>query len=161
MNQRGGDIKVTAINGTTLQTSAVALSGVGFSGYDVAVNPRTNKVYVSGGELLAIIDGKTLASQTLAIAAASGLIAVNAATDRVYFRSKQSSGSLDSVTVMDGSTLNTTVVSTGQNAAAILVDEKQNQVYAVNADSGIVTVIDGASNVTTTLPAGYGPGALP
>ena len=60
------------INGTTLQTSAVTLNGVPFSGYDAAVNPHTDKVYVSGGELLAVIDGKTLTSQTITIGDALG-----------------------------------------------------------------------------------------
>src|SRR5215469_1042723 len=85
---------------------------VGFSGYDAAVNLRTNKVYVSGGELLAIIDGKTLSSQTTTIGDARGLIAVNAASNTVYFLSKSSSGSQDSVTVMDGSSVATSVVPT-------------------------------------------------
>lgn len=155
---RGGTSEVTAIDGATLQTSAVTLNGVPFSDYEVAANPSTNKIYVSGGELLAIIDGKTLSLQTITIGDSAGLIAVNSATDKIYFRSKRSAGSQDSVTVMDGSTLNTSVVPTGQNPAAIIVDEALNQVYVVNSDSGTVTVIDGASNATTTLAAGRSPG---
>jgi DNA-binding beta-propeller fold protein YncE len=120
---RGGSTKVTKINGTTLQTSAVALNGVPLSIYDVAVNPRTNKIYVSGGELLATIDGKTLSSQlssqTMTIGDSEGLIAVNAATNKIYFRSKESAGSQDSVTVMDACSLATSVVPTGQYPASI------------------------------------------
>ena len=158
---RGGSTEDIKIDGTTLQTSAVALNGVGPSICDVAVNPRTNKIYVSAGELLAIMDGKTLSSQlssqTMTIGDSEGLIAVNAATNKLYCRSKESAGSQDSVTVMDGSSLATSVVPTGQYPASIVVDEGIDQTYVVNRDSGTVTVIDGASNATTTLPAGYSP----
>lgn len=154
---RGGSTEVTKIDGTTLQTSSVPLNGASFSSYDVAVNSLTNKVYVSGGELLAIIDGKTLSTQTMTIGGFAGLIAVNSATNNIYFRSKESAASPDSVTVMDGSTLVATTVPTGQYAAAIVVDEGINQTYVVNRDSATVTVIDGASNATTTLPVAYAP----
>jgi DNA-binding beta-propeller fold protein YncE len=46
---------------------------------------------------------------------------------------------------MDGSTLGTTIVPTGQNTVSIIVDEVEDQIYVVNnEESGTVTVIDGA-----------------
>jgi YVTN family beta-propeller protein len=72
------------------------------------------------------------------------------------------------VTVIDGATNATTTVPAGNGPWAIAVNTVTNQIYVANSNtvinqeyvpntSGTVTVIDGATNATTTVPVGSDP----
>ena len=51
-------------------------------------------------------------------------------------------------------------VSTGTSPSALAVDPITDQIYVVNQSSNDVTVIDGATNATTTVAAGTDPIAV-
>jgi len=51
-------------------------------------------------------------------------------------------------------------VATGGNPIAVAADPLTNQIYVANKGSGTVTVIDGATNATTTVTVGNGPDAI-
>jgi len=164
---------VTVIDGAS---NAVGSVNVGPCPGGIAVNPVTNTVLVPLGEHVAVIDGATNAVTTVAVPAYS--LAVNSTTDKIY----TVSGS-NVTQVIDGATLSTTAVfaavTTPQEVVA--VDATTNKVYVTNAayasqavgepdhncpgafcNPGSVTVIDGATNATTTLidPHASGPAAL-
>jgi DNA-binding beta-propeller fold protein YncE len=123
----------------------------------LAANPVTNKVYVvtedSRGPI-GVIDGGTLAYRyyTSPLAQAPKAVAVNPVTNKIY-------AAFDGqVMVMDGATESFTFIPSGTSGAgpvALGINASTNRIYAPNAD-GTLTVIDGATNATTTLsiPAG-------
>jgi len=51
-------------------------------------------------------------------------------------------------------------VGAGDNPGAVAVNLVTNKIYVTNYESHTVTVIDGATNTTTTVTAGEGPGAV-
>jgi YVTN family beta-propeller protein len=51
----------------------------------------------------------------------------------------------------------TTTIATGTSPYAVAVNPVTNRVYIANQSSSNVTVIDGATNATTTVPAGSSP----
>jgi DNA-binding beta-propeller fold protein YncE len=131
----------------------------------LAVNELTNKIYTAASGGTVVIDGATSATTLIVDPNAkigggrpSGL-AVNPATNRIYVANTGGN-----VTVIDAST-NTTSTVTDPNAngmvpTAVAVNPVTNKIYVVNATPnpgpggtgpGNVTVIDGATNSTTTV----------
>jgi len=126
---------------------AITTVPVGFPGGGIVVNPVTDKIYVSSGNAMRVIDGGTNASSLVPNANAS---VVNTVTNRIYGAGGITSGVPEHpfVTVTDGATDATTTLA--GISGAIAVNAVTNKVYVANA-LGNVTVIDGATNATTTL----------
>ena len=171
---------VTVIDGTTNSTTTVqaALHPVA-----VAVNEATNTIYVAnagfGGPFgngdrgsVTVIDGATNLTATVGDPNANGprAVAVNSATNMVYVANLWTGN----VTVIDGAT-NSTVTVTDPNASgiqsvAVAVNALTNKIYVANNNvlglsntmAGNVTVIDGATNSTTTVtdPSAISPVAV-
>jgi len=129
--------------------------------HDVAVDPGSNRVYVTATypvntPRVAVIDG---GSNTVVATVPVGLsplgIAVNLATSRVYVTGRDS----DNVTVIDGAT--NTVMATvpvGLSPVGVAVNPTTNLIYVANWEGDSVSVIDGGSNtVVATVPAGDWP----
>jgi YVTN family beta-propeller protein len=124
---------------------------------DIAVNPVTNKIYVSvGNHRVAIIDGATNATSTVAVGRGPGALGVNPATNKVYVANANS----EHVTVIDGATNATATIAVGRGASAIAVNPATDKVYVANARSDGVTVIDGSTNGTATVAVGHHPDAV-
>jgi len=164
-NYVSGDVII--INGATNSTTTVA---AGLRPVAVAVNEATNKIYVAdhgsalqlGGDpgSVTVIDGVTGSTTTVIDpnAVVPNALAVNSVTNKIYVANFLSSN----ITVIDGNTNATTTI-TDPNAAnltvyAIAVNETTNKIYVANndidrpgANPGNITVIDGATNSTTTL----------
>jgi DNA-binding beta-propeller fold protein YncE len=138
---------LTVIDGATNATTVI--NGC-FT--DVAVNSVTNKIYVPGG----VIDGATNSVTTLS--AGGSVVAVNPVTNKIY---EASAGGY--TYVIDGATNSITTAidpnALSLNPAAITVNPVTNKIYVTNNCLGIlgctnpgnVTVINGATNSTTTL----------
>jgi DNA-binding beta-propeller fold protein YncE len=117
---------------------------------DVAVDSVTNKIYVPS----AVIDGATNAVTNLS--AGGNVVAVNPLTNKIYVANRAGY-----TYVIDGATNSiTTVIDPNAlylNPAAIAVNPVTNKIYVANNalpfsnPPGNVTVIDGATNSTTTL----------
>jgi YVTN family beta-propeller protein len=158
---------VTIIDGSTNSTTTVP---AGLRPVAVAVNEATNKIYVAnhgdalqfGGDpgSVTVIDGATGSTTTVIDpnAVVPNAVAVNSVTNKIYVANFLSSN----ITVIDGNTnANTTI--TDPNAAnltvyAIAVNETTNKIYVANndidrpvANPGSITVVDGATNSTTTI----------
>lgn len=135
---------------------------VGKVPYDVAVNRKTNRVYVVNkkSSTVTVIDGKT--DKTIATVKAGAdaqAVAINETTNKIYVANVSgidANGSPDatkpgSITVIDGKTNKTTTVRAELEPIAIAINEKTNTIYVANQGSNDVTVIDGKSNETTSI----------
>jgi YVTN family beta-propeller protein len=146
--------------------SPIALTDPGTEPVAIAVNSATSKVYVANFQSgnITVVDGATNVLSTITDPKAvnpTGL-AINQTTNTIYVTN---SGS-NNVTVIDGQT--DSVVSTvpvGTFPIAVAVNPQTNFVYVANHGNsnannpGSVSVIDGATNTTTTLtdPKAIGP----
>ena len=173
------DNTISVIDGATNNTTSV---NVGIYPYAVAVNAVTNKIYVAnkcGNDpscnspgTVTVIDGATLSTTNVAVGYTPKAVAVNEVTNKIYVANRcgndPSCHSPGTVTVIDGATNNTSTVNVGvyPNAAnAVAVDSVTNQIYVSNncgndltcSSPGTVTVIDGATNNTTTVNVGFYP----
>jgi DNA-binding beta-propeller fold protein YncE len=149
-----GAASITVIDGAT--NSATSLPGGCPAA--VAVNTVTNKIYFPGG----VIDGATNSVTPLPGGGSLtdvSAVAVNPVTNKIYV-----GGQNGNVTVIDGVTNSATTVTdpnaNGLNSASIAVNSVTNKIYVANNALGIfgvgtnpgnVTVIDGATNSTTTV----------
>jgi YVTN family beta-propeller protein len=136
-------------------------ANVGQTPGGIAVNTRTNTIYVTGeySSDVSVIDGKTCNARVtsgcrtkpvhvLAGPGARG-IAVNETTNTVYIANTAA----NTVSVINGASCNATVhTGCGQKAAAapvgisprrVAVDELTNTIYVTNAGSDSVTMLDG------------------
>lgn len=134
-----GSIKI--IDGATNAVTSIA---AGVNPVDVAVNPTSNKAYVSnqGNSRVTIVDGITNAAVSVAVNI-PGEIGVNPATNKVYVIHETGPGGM---TVIDGATNTTSPVSVGSSPHDIAVNPATNKVYvAISGGSGSVQAIDGAT----------------
>jgi DNA-binding beta-propeller fold protein YncE len=158
----------TVIDGATNSTTTIP---AGVRPDAVAVNIVTNKIYVANGGnaspfgggdpgSITVIDGATDSTTTVTDPNANGprALAVNEVTNKVYVANFWSGN----VTVIDGATNSTTTVTdpnaNGLAVFALAVNQVTNKIYVLNNNTdrvgsspGSVTVIDGATNSTTTV----------
>ena len=147
---------------------------VGVSPSAIAVNPDTNKTYVTNGgswpnnpgNTVTVIDGRTLSTSTVDVGYFPTILAVNSVTNKIYVAnycgtSETCNGSgPDTVTVIDGTTLSTTTVTVGYGPQGIAINSVTNKIYVANTNGNNVTVIDGATLSTATVAVGSLPGAV-
>jgi YVTN family beta-propeller protein len=147
---------------------------VGVSPSAIAVNPDTNKTYVTNGgswpnnpgNTVTVIDGRTLSTSTVDVGYFPTILAVNSVTNKIYVAnycgtSETCNGSgPDTVTVIDGTTLSTTTVTVGYGPQGIAINSVTNKIYVANTNGNNVTVIDGATLSTATVAVGNLPGAV-
>jgi len=163
-----GAATVSVIDGRTCNARVTRGCGrrpatvdVGTTPGGIAIDPRTDTIYVTGetsGDV-SVIDGRTCNGSATAgcrraparVAAGAGArgVAVDSRTDTVYVANTAA----DTVSVIDGSRCNAADTSgCAQRAAAapvgvsprrVAVDEETGTVYVTNAGSNTVTVLDG------------------
>ena len=119
----------------------------------VAVNPVTNKIYVSNNlsDNVTVIDGDTNATTSVPVGAEPAAIAINSVTNKIYVMCDPGT-----VVVIDGATNATTSISAGSLPFRAAVNTLTNQIYVTDFNGTNVTVIDGATNNTSTLAVGIG-----
>ena len=136
------DGTVTAIT-ETFTTSNITVGG---SPVSVAVNPATNHVYVgkAGGNVTDIDVSAGTTFDILATGTVNNVV-VNPATNTIYASLQQ-----NAVTVVNGNIPSASVqVGVGNNPGPMAVDQKTGMVYVANRGSANVSVLNGASLVTT------------
>jgi len=124
----------------------------------VAVNPATNRIYVTapGNHRLSVIDGTTnTVVATVPVDLRPVGVAVNPNTNLIYVTGG------DNVSVIDGGT-NTVVANVALGdwnwPQGVAVNPATNRIYVTNGLSGTVSVIDGGTNtVVATVPVGQWP----
>jgi YVTN family beta-propeller protein len=167
---------VSVIDGATNTTATV---NVGEFPNEVAVNPVTNKIYVSNlcgidsschsSGTVTVIDGATNKPATVNVGYYPYGLAVNSVTNKIYVANRTCwvapcthSGT---VTVIDGATNSTASVNVGVFPDWVRINSVTNKIYVVNTCGGdltckslsTVTVIDGATNSPTTVNVGAFP----
>ena len=152
---------VSVIDGATNNVVNTVAVGLGPAG--VAVNPRTNKIYVTvnggcctSGNTVAVIDGSTnTVVNTIAVADDPFLIAANPRTNLVYV----THAGVDQITVIDGST--DTVKATfsiGSEARAIAFDSNGHFLYVAARNINQLAVVNASNNtVVQYIPVGRRP----
>lgn len=151
----------------TLYATALTVAGIPIQGQSVsatvslpassgpvavAVNPRTNKIYVAdfygSPNGITIIDGQTNATTSLTTIAGQTAVAVNPLTNKIYFVD-----AFNYLTVVDGLTDKVVAtVTVGLDPVAVAVNPVTNKIYVANQTGSSVSVVDGNSNtVTATL----------
>ncbi len=150
-----------------------SIQGVANDPAGAVVNPNTNHIFVAndcgndpscgGNGSVTVINGSTLASQTVTVDDYPYPIAVNTATDVAYAAtcSNDPTCATGSVSVINGSTLNFQSVRTGFFTDWVAVDSTRNMIYAVNecndaqcSTMGTLTVINGSTLGTQSVPVG-------
>jgi YVTN family beta-propeller protein len=160
------DSNLTVIDGTTNTAKNLSIGSTGNTvEFAVATNPITNKIYVGTGVIsgfsitssVAVVDGATNTTATLAAVAPQRAVAVNPASNRIYAVSPTG----NAVTVINGvtDTVMDTVI-TGTNPQALAINPATNKIYVANHDSNSLTVINGANDTTTTVAVNASPSAL-
>jgi YVTN family beta-propeller protein len=151
---------VTVIDGSNNTTTAIADPNYFFG--QLAVNPATNRIYVSdggngGGNGILVIDGFTNATTRITDPNAKqpNALAVNPVTNKIYVVNESS----NNITVIDGATNQFTTITDPHAATpvAIAVNSITNKIYVANRSSNNVTVIDGATNQVSTISGLYSP----
>jgi len=82
-------------------------------------------------------------------------VAVNPIVNKIYVANNGSSN----ITIIDGATNDTAIVSAGSGPQAIAVNPVTNKIYVAN-QGGDVTLIDGVTNTTAAVSAGTNPYAI-
>jgi len=151
---RGGAVEVWDSNWNQVATIPVGSVPIG-----MAVNATSNKIYVanSGSNDVSVIDGASnsvAATITDPNAVSPVAVAVNPTTNTIYVANCRS----NNLSVIDGATNSVTAtIPVGTCPSGVAVDSQTDFIYVANAgDSqngtpGNVTVINGATNATTTL----------
>jgi YVTN family beta-propeller protein len=156
----GGPERLVRATGAGLPLRDTLLPSIpaGNNPFAVAVNPVTNKIYVTNrdSDNVMVIDGATNATTNVSAGDDPIAVAVNPVTNKVYVANKLS----NTVTVLDGATNATTTVSAGISPEAVAVNPVTNKVYVANELGDTMTVIDGVTNATTTVSAGDAPFAV-
>ncbi|MEI9947124.1 MAG: YncE family protein [Chitinophagaceae bacterium] len=126
-------------------------------GWDyLAVGPGNNRLYVSHGSQVNILD-KTTGDSIGIIENTTGVHGI--AFDKEHGKGFTSNGRLNNVTVFDLATNNTLAqIATGENPDAILYETFSKKIITCNGRSNDLTVIDPADNkVTATIAVGGKP----
>ena len=132
---------------------------VGLINHDAAVyNQATGKVYILDAIHNAVsVISPSNAAISVTVGTGPVSIGANNRTGMVYVVNS----SEHSVSVLDGKTDKViATVPTPARSYAVAVDEENNKVYVSNIFSNMVTIIDGATNTASNVPAGSADGII-
>ncbi len=153
--------------GTPLIGQGQRIIAVGSGPVDLAVNPTTNRIYVTNfrNDTISVINGTTNKIDDSISIDGSGFksapygIAVNPTTGNVYVANYED----NTTSVIDGKT-NTVIANNtpvGINPQSIDVNPTTGNVYVANFNSNTTSVIDGKTNtVITNISVGKGPSGV-
>ena len=175
-------VSFAALSLPIVAQQVIATVPVGLNVFTEAVNPVTNKIYVTnrcGNDpnctsvgTVTVIDGATNNTLSVNVGYRPYGVAVNSVTNKIYVSNSCGSdpncNSVGTVSVIDG--VSNTVIGTvtvASHPRSMAVNSVTNKIYAANycgtdlgcyTLSGSVSVIDGASNtVTATVNVGAAP----
>ncbi|MFI5117261.1 MAG: YncE family protein [Terriglobales bacterium] len=179
-NGNGQGTTMSVIDGHA--DTVIATVTVGNYPLAASVNPVTNKIYVAnycGNQFgcnqtfangtVSVVDGASnTVTATVTVAVGPALVFADPATNKVWvLNSCGSTLSCDatgdnthvigSVTQIDGATLATSTVNTGQGSGAMAYNPVANKAYVSNSTDNTETFIDGVTLTTTTVGVGLTP----
>jgi len=156
-SETSGDVRVVDLAAPSNPAARIAIGpNIG----PLAINTRTNRIYVTTGTTVAggavtVIDGATNEAQTTALPGGHGgvpiSIAVNEATNRVYAAFQAGSLGIGDLAVIDGASNGVIAyVSTYNPLHSLVADPATDRVFGLNGTNG-VTAINGLAYAWTTL----------
>ena len=170
----GGGNTVSVIDGRSDTVTATVT--VGLYPISVSVNSGTHKIYVANycgadpncgsSGTMTVIDGATNHTSSVNVEYGPGVVLQNTLTNKIYVMNScgnssscfnQGTTAPGTLTVVDGSTLQTQSVTLGNGTGAIAVNPVANQIYASNGVDNTATFIDGATLGTSTVSVGTSP----
>jgi uncharacterized repeat protein (TIGR01451 family) len=135
------DIGANAVTDVNLNAPA---TGIG-------IDAAKNRIYLAG-TAVQVVDGATNAVTTTGVAASSGTIIPNPATNKVYMLTADSYAG---ITQMDGTTFAQAAIPTSGTTFSLAVNPLTNQVYAGTGGSGNVSATLAAINGGTLARTDY------
>ena len=160
---------VSVIDGAT--NHVLATINVGVHSEFLAINPNTNKIYVSNRKdgTVSVINGATnTVIKTIPVGANPVGSDVDTSANKIYVANTGNGGG-NTVSVIDGSSDTVTAtVTVGWYPVGVSVNSATHKIYVSNfcgsdpncGSAGTMTVIDGATNHTTSVDTGYGPAVV-
>jgi len=158
-----GVVLLLAWPGSAGAQTLVATVPVGASPKAVAINPKTNLIYVAnfGGSSISVIDGNTnglVATLSDPGAIAPVAIAVNSVTNKIYVANSGIGANRGNISVIDGVTNSIATVTDplASEPLALAINSVTNMIYVANGSGGL-TILDGATNAVTNINTGGSP----
>ncbi|MES2932628.1 MAG: Ig-like domain repeat protein [Pseudomonadota bacterium] len=125
----------------------------------IAINLATNKVYVANMNDTTVtqIDGASNAvTATITVGTHPSALAVNPLTNKVYV-TNYTSEEINNFTVINGADNSTTALTVSMSPDTVAINAVTNKIYVASVSGKELVVIDGATNVTQSLPVGLTP----
>jgi YVTN family beta-propeller protein len=144
-----GSSSVAVIDETTLTVSTIQSNSILKS---LAVDEATNKIYVIADTEVDALDPASGLTSILYSGAAPVAVAVNPDTDKIYAVDRGN----DSVAAINEFG-NISAVAAGTDPAAVAVDPATDMIYVADNGSNDVTVIDGETDIPTSIGVGAHP----
>jgi YVTN family beta-propeller protein len=179
-NGNGQGTTMSVIDGNTDTVAATVT--VGNYPQAASVNPLTNKIYVvnyCGNQFgcnqtfangtVSVVDGASnTVTDTVTVGVGAALVFADPGTNKIYVMNScgstlscdatgDNSHVIGTVTQIDGATLTTATVNTGQGSGAMAINTVADKVYVSNSTDNTETVIDGATFTTQTVNVGQSP----
>jgi YVTN family beta-propeller protein len=179
-NGNGQGTTMSVIDGNS--DTNIATVTVGNYPQAVSVNPLTNKIYVvnyCGNQFgcnatfadgtVSVVDGvSNTVTNTVTVGVGPALIFADPGTNKIYVMNScgstlscdatgNNTNVIGSVTQIDGATLTTAAVNTGQGSGAMTINTVADKVYVSNSTDNTETLIDGATLTTKTVNVGLTP----
>jgi YVTN family beta-propeller protein len=179
-NRKGNTVSV--VDGNTDQV--ITTITVQYGPILTAVDSVTNKIYavnrcstdphdcVTDGSgvngSLSVIDGtNNTVTSTVGLEQLPSVILINQITDKIYVGNScgtdpscitnGNGNTIGTITVVDGATLATSIVTAGKGTTGVAVNPVANEAYITNSTDNTVTLINGVTLTTTTLAVGNSP----
>ncbi len=179
-NRKGNTVSV--IDGNTDQV--ITTITVQYGPIETAVDSVTNKIYavnrcstdpndcVTDGSgvngSLSVIDGtNNTVTNTVGLEQLPSVILINSVTNKIYVGNScgtdpscianGNGNTIGTITVVDGATLATSIITAGKGTTGMAVNPVANEVYMTNGTDNTVTFINGVTLATTTLAVGASP----
>ncbi len=149
--QNYGVGSLTSIDGASSQTANTPFA-TGMEPAGVAVNPVTNRIYVTNEHAgsVTIIDGNSIDAALKRSADVQNFVAVNPVTNHIYLANFSKS----TMVSVDGVTNKSALIAKGFKPHAMAVNSQTNKIYVPSSGESSVTIFDGATNTGVKLPTG-------
>jgi YVTN family beta-propeller protein len=132
--------------------ASAAIVKVGKSPVALAINEKTNRIYVAnnGGGSVTVIDGAhDTVVATVNVGNLPYVLAVNPVTNKIFVSNTFS----NAITLIDGATNATSTIKAG-SADSIVIDTKRDRTYLIGWEGTSLTVLDSKPAIVGKVPMG-------
>jgi YVTN family beta-propeller protein len=138
---------LTIIDGATNATTTLGPGEGGAGGQYIAVNPVTNRIYVTTAYVVTVINGMNNSTLPLTTPMANEAIAVNPVTNMIYLANSGDS----SAWVINGANNSMVRLIISREPSWLKVNPITNRIWVGDYIDSFITVINGANNSTATV----------